>query len=116
MAENKSAAEKRRILSGAARLFRVKSYLNTSVDEIASHLKINKAMIYYYFKSKGFLLYEIMSSSIDERTAEARLVLSSKKMPLEKLRTLIEIIMKSHTDPFSLTGVAQFELKTSLGI
>ena len=111
MAENKSAAEKRRILSAAARLFREKSYLNTSVDELAGELKINKAMIYYYFKSKGFLLYEIMSSSIDERTAEAQRVGSSERTPLEKLKMLIDIIMKSHTDPLSLTGVAQFELK-----
>src|SRR4030067_263963 len=105
MAKNKSAAEKRRILSAAGRLFRGKSYLNTSVDELAGELKINKAMIYYYFKSKGFLLYEIMSSSIDERIAEAQQILSSEKMPLEKLRILVEIIMKSHTDPLSLTGV-----------
>ncbi len=111
MAENKSAAEKRRILSVAAKLFREKSYLNTSVDKIASHLKINKAMIYYYFKSKGFLLYEIMSSSIDERAAEAQRVVTSERTPLEKIKMLIDIIMKSQTDPFSLAGVAQFELK-----
>jgi AcrR family transcriptional regulator len=111
MADNKNTAEKRRILSVAARLFRERSYLNTSVDEIAAHLKINKAMIYYYFKSKGFLLYAIMSSSIDERTAEARLVLSLEKKPLEKMKILIDLIVKSHTDPFSLAGVAQFELK-----
>jgi len=95
----------------AARLFRERSYLNTSVDEIAANLKINKAMIYYYFKSKGSLLYEIMSSSIDERTAEAQLVLSSEKKPLEKMKMLVDLIVKSYIDPFSLAGVGQFEMK-----
>jgi AcrR family transcriptional regulator len=111
MAENKSAAEKRRILSGAARLFREKSYMNTSVDEIASQLKINKAMIYYYFRSKGALLYEIMSSSIDERAAEAERVVCSERTPIEKMKMLIDVIIESQTDPFSLAGVAPFELK-----
>jgi AcrR family transcriptional regulator len=107
--ENLSEQQKR-ILSVSAKLFRNKGFSNTSVDEIAFHLGMNKAMLYYYFKSKGFLLYAILVSSIDERIKEAELLITDGTAP-EKMRKLISRIIEMHTGPVSLGGSAQFELR-----
>ena len=64
---NKSRAEKqkRKILVTAAKLFHKKGYSNTSVDEIADRLKINKATIYYYFEDKSHILFHVMCSALE---------------------------------------------------
>lgn len=48
-----------RIMSVAALMFYQKGYAATSLDDIAKEANINKAAVYYYFKAKSTLLYEI---------------------------------------------------------
>ena len=95
----------------AAKLFRKKSFLGTTIDDIASRLKINNAMIFYYFDSKIKLLYEIMSTAFGERMKEAELIVSQNTSAIEKLEFLVKTHVRAVTDTASLTGVSQFELK-----
>jgi AcrR family transcriptional regulator len=111
MLRNIGEQEKKRILVVAAKLFRDKSFLNTTVDDIASNAKINKAMIYYYFKSKGVLLYEIMCISADERIRQAELVIASNTSAVEKMEMIVKQVVESVTNSASLGGLAQFEIK-----
>jgi len=100
-----------KILLAAAKLFRKKSFLGTTIEDVASRLKINKAMIFYYFDSKTNLLYEIMSKAIDERIEKAELIVSKNTSPVGKIEALVKGHVKAVTDTTSLTGVSQFELK-----
>lgn len=110
--KNKKIGGKEKILIAAAKLFRERSFLNTSVDSIASSLKINKAMIYYYFPSKRELLYEIMSSSLDERIRDTELIMTSNAEPIDKLKLIIGHHIEASTNSdSSVSGVALFELK-----
>ncbi|NLM83397.1 MAG: helix-turn-helix transcriptional regulator, partial [Clostridiales bacterium] len=47
---------KERIVGAAVRLFSRKGYDATRVSDIAGAAKVNKALIYYYFKSKEDIL------------------------------------------------------------
>jgi len=59
-----SAVTKARILIVAENLFAEKGFDGTRVDEIAAKAQVNKALIYYYFKSKDDILEALFSSAI----------------------------------------------------
>ena len=57
-AQAKPNAEKRRkILENAARIFAKKGYERASLEEIAGKLKLTKASLYHYIKSKEEMLF-----------------------------------------------------------
>ncbi len=61
--------EKRdKILKNAARLVAKKGYENVSLVEIAAKLKLNKATLYYYFKSKDEIFFVIQMQAIEQAT------------------------------------------------
>ena len=47
---------KERIINAAVKLFAEKGFDGTTVSEIAEQAQVNKALIYYYFKSKADIL------------------------------------------------------------
>jgi AcrR family transcriptional regulator len=105
--------QKRRkeILLAAVYLFRKKGFLATTIDDIAFRVKINKATIYYYFRDKDQILFEIVSNSIDQLIEGAQHIVSSSASPLEKMKEILMLHLRSGTDPGNLGGVAQFERK-----
>ncbi|SFV50232.1 Transcriptional regulator, TetR family [hydrothermal vent metagenome] len=68
MAKNRRDAEATRskILSSAMALFAQKGFDAVTVDEIGAECGVNKAMIFYYFKSKSGLYEAIMKSVFDD--------------------------------------------------
>ena len=63
-AKKDSAVTRARILIVAEKLFSEKGFDATRVDEIAEKAEVNKALIYYYFKSKDAILEALFSSAI----------------------------------------------------
>ncbi|VBB07441.1 tetr bacterial regulatory protein hth signature [Lucifera butyrica] len=61
-----SGESKKRILDAAKAEFSHKGFEGARVDKIADKAGVNKALIYYYFKSKDRLLQEIISEFFDE--------------------------------------------------
>jgi len=85
-----AASTKEKIIKNAMLLFSEKGFDGTSVDDIAKRSSINKAMIFYYFKSKSGL-YEIIMSELFESIYEA--IVDAKKCsqnPLEDVRIFIK--------------------------
>ena len=60
---------KEKIVSVAVDLFYKKGYFATSISDIAKGCDIQKAGIYYYFKSKEDLLFCIMMETMDDLLA-----------------------------------------------
>lgn len=86
-------SEKReKILKSAARLFAKNGYEKVSMEEIAAKLKLNKATLYYYFKSKDEIFFTIQMQAIGQANDALEKVLDSNLGPKEKLREAI----KSH--------------------
>lgn len=86
-----SQGEDRReqIFEVGARLFADQGYDRTSLEEVASALGVTRPALYYYYRSKEELLYEITSWVMDRVMADLREVAASSAPPLEKLRDLI---------------------------
>jgi len=58
---------RQRILDTARTVFAEKGFDGARVDEIAQRAGVNKALIYYYFKSKDQLLQELLRSFLEAR-------------------------------------------------
>ncbi len=61
-----SEASQKKIMEVAVKIFARKGFDGARVDEIAREAKVNKALIYYYFKSKSLILEEIFRIFNDE--------------------------------------------------
>lgn len=57
-----SVETKARILKTAEKIFSEEGFDGARVDKIAKEAGVNKALIYYYFKSKNEILETILSS------------------------------------------------------
>jgi AcrR family transcriptional regulator len=56
---------RRKILAVAEKIFASKGFDATRVDDIAAQAHVNKALIYYYFKSKSAILEELYNNFIE---------------------------------------------------
>jgi AcrR family transcriptional regulator len=61
-----SPTTKLKILEAAKKLFAEKGFDGARVDDIAENAGVNKALIYYYFKSKRDILEELVNGLIEE--------------------------------------------------
>jgi len=79
-----------KILEEARKLFSEKGFWGTSVQEITDAARVNKAMLFYYFKSKENLyhsLLEELMGCLQERTLRR---MEGKTSPLDRLKAIIE--------------------------
>lgn len=109
---NRSEHKKRqeeKILRVSGRLFWQKGYLGTSVDDIAQAARINKASIYYHFKNKNQLLYEIAIKVLEELFALVTPVINADIEPEDKLSLLITNHMQVELSNPGLAGIGQQE-------
>jgi len=81
--------KRQKILSNAARIFARKGYEKASLEEIAARLKLSKASLYHYIKSKEELLFLIQLDAIEEARENLERVASSHLKPAEKLRSAV---------------------------
>ena len=61
---------RQRILDAARAEFSEKGFDGARVDDIALRADVNKALIYYYFKSKDDLLQDLLRQFLDERRSQ----------------------------------------------
>lgn len=90
------------ILETAAQLFRVKGYHGVSLDEIASTLKLNKASLYYYIKSKEELLHECHKAAFIPLMEEMRSIVQTQEEPVIKFEKMIDVHLKRLLDELKI--------------
>lgn len=105
---------KKRILDVATEEFATLGYSGLSMNKLAEKLKINKAMIYYYFKDKRNLYDEVISSII-ELNEEKKEILNSSLEAKEKFKRYIKLYTKTINNnpniiPLTLREMANFDL------
>ncbi len=79
------------ILRTAARLFQQQGYDATSMNDVATSLKVSKAGLYHHFQSKDEILFELMNHALNitqERVVDRVRVIAD---PEDRLRTLIRL-------------------------
>ncbi len=74
----------------AARLFREKGYPYTSLDDITREIGITKPAVYYYFKAKEDILYEICLTAINNLMNQAKAVAATDFDIVSKVRKMFE--------------------------
>lgn len=89
---------KTEILAVAARLFRERGYTSVRLDDITEEIGITKPAIYYYFKAKEDILYEICMTQINNICSQARAIADSDLELVDKIMKMFENhIMQFHT-------------------
>jgi AcrR family transcriptional regulator len=94
MAREMLVDSRQEILRTAARLFQQQGYDATSMNDVATSLKVSKAGLYHHFQSKDEILFELMNHALDitqERVVDRVRAIGD---PEERLRMLI----RSHVD------------------
>ena len=102
--------KRQKILDNAAKLFAQKGYENVSLEEIGAKLKLNKASLYHYFKSKDEMFFQIQMQAIDQANKSLEKVLESESNPKEKLREAIKSHVKIVTRDYVTGTFRQREL------
>ncbi len=98
MALRRSAAappSRDRILSAAAAEFAARGFAGANVGRIARAARVNKAMIYYHFKSKAALYREILRDMFDAVGIAVREVAGSADTPDAKIRRFVAAIAEA---------------------
>lgn len=80
------------ILSAAATEFARRGYAGANIDRIARAARLNKAMIYYHFRSKAALYREILRDMFDAVLTRVRDVVASDAAPDAKIRAFVDAI------------------------
>jgi TetR/AcrR family transcriptional regulator, cholesterol catabolism regulator len=101
----RSSSQRKKLLTISGRFFWQKGYLATSIDDIAKAAKMNKASIYYYFKNKADILYELASATMQALIDQALPIMHSNLPPEEKL----EAFVLKHLIHLGLSGIGQME-------
>lgn len=82
-----------RVLAAAASEFAARGYAGAKVDRIARAARVNKAMIYYHFKSKAALYREILRGMFEAVRARVdAIAAASDRAPDDKVRAYIAAI------------------------
>ena len=85
-----AVASKNLILKNAIKLFSKKGYSLTSMEELASKCDLNKAMIFYYYKSKQGLYEAVIIKVLDEIYDTIIKENQNQKKPVEELESFIK--------------------------
>jgi TetR/AcrR family transcriptional regulator, cholesterol catabolism regulator len=85
-----AARRKAEIVRAAARIFFQKGYAATGMDDIAAALGFSKGMIYYYFKSKGEIVFSLFCRVQDDARMRFEQLIESSGTPHEALHCIIE--------------------------
>ena len=84
---------KARLFAAAATAFAARGFAGANVERIAEAAGVNKAMLYYHFKSKAGLYAEILRDMFE--SVAARLAATTPQTdPAERIRAMVEAIAR----------------------
>ncbi len=86
---------RKRIITGAARVFSHYGFKKTTMDEIARELKMGKSSIYYYFKSKEQIFEAVVLKEANMLRNELTTAIKSVDSPIGKMQRYVSVRMKA---------------------
>lgn len=90
--KRKMNESKQKIVDGAKRLFSLYGFLRTTVDEVATNLKISKKTIYQYFRSKDELVEAVLDSITNPAFATVNEIIDSKLSFAESIKAIFNVL------------------------
>jgi AcrR family transcriptional regulator len=106
------ALKREAVLKAAVKLFNEKGFRATSLDDVASDLRVTKPTIYHYFRSKDEVLFECCRIGLSMIEEAANGVATANGSGLARLRALMEKYAEIMTMDYgrSVTGTTDSEL------
>jgi AcrR family transcriptional regulator len=104
MTERKATREDQ-LLEAATRLFKEKGYHNTSMQDLADALGMQKGSLYYYVDSKEALLHRLLERATSLLGTRIDEIYAADLPPTEKLRQVLEnhaVTMMEHLNLVSV--------------
>jgi len=89
MTKNENLTSEEKVISAAVKEFAAHGYAGARVDSIAEKAKVNKAMIYYHFKSKEKLYERILKDITDSIYSQIRDAAVGEGDPVEVIYSII---------------------------
>jgi AcrR family transcriptional regulator len=86
---------RRKIIVSAGQIFSHYGFRKTTMDEIASALKMGKSSIYYYFKSKEDIFNAVVLNEANILRNELTRTIKSAESPIDKMREYVFVRMKA---------------------
>ncbi|MEO6213297.1 MAG: TetR/AcrR family transcriptional regulator [Vicinamibacterales bacterium] len=110
-----------RVFAAAATEFAARGFAGANVDRIARSAGVNKAMIYYHFKSKAALYREILRDMFDAVAATLEELGSTHVDAAGKIRAFVEAIAREaearpHFPPIWFREIAEGGTHLDAGI
>jgi AcrR family transcriptional regulator len=92
---------KKRVYQVATKILWQKGYERTTIRDIAKATDMTTAGLYYYFKSKEELLFQILKGHIDDMIAGIERISVASVPPLELIKAYVQYQVNSYcTDPY----------------
>lgn len=93
--QNKMLKDERReqILSGALKVFAMRGFSATRIQDIAKESGISHGLIYHYFKSKEDIFFELVARAVHGAAQSLVMVKNMPISPLEKVRQTARYIL-----------------------
>ena len=89
MPPKKNYQKRKRLQRTIAHLFAEKGYHAASMRDIARHLHMNQASLYYYFENKEEILFALMNDAMDQALRTLEQICASEISPEEKLNRVL---------------------------
>lgn len=112
----KQAYVQEEILAAAARLFAERGYRAVTIDDISSSLGYTKSVVYYYFKNKNQVLWDIFNHIHEEWWRDMLAITGQDMPPDEMLAAMVRTHALNVMDRVEWTAIYfrdQTELKES---
>lgn len=88
------------LLRAAVRMFNVRGFHATSLDEVAASLKVSKPTVYHYLGNKDQVLLECVSIGLDQLRQAADAALTKSGSGLERLKQFLIRYAEINMDDF----------------
>lgn len=108
-------SKEEQIFTEAVRIFKLKGYHATSVQDIADAVHLQKGSLYHYISSKEELLLKIFERSTGALTQRLQEILSSDLSPTDKLQRAIDAHLVALTTQLDLYTVYLSERRVLTG-
>jgi TetR/AcrR family transcriptional regulator, cholesterol catabolism regulator len=95
----------REILSVAARIFRVKGFAGTTIQEIADEVGMLKGSLYYHFSSKEELLYLVIKQAVSRGLDAMARWRQMRADPLTRLRAAVHLLSIAFMEEWETVSV-----------
>lgn len=94
-------AKRAELIRIAAGLFRTNGFNATTFNDIAQHVGLDRATLYYYFESKQEIFQDAVNGALVRNLQGLQAIMAQTgKRPVEKLEALVKMLMVSYSENY----------------